>query len=127
MPFRPSITLLCTGRRSRIGAEEGFREKINVFGHSSGSWQSFSISARQLVLWYALDVLVGARCLGKFVWYRICVGQGRVVGVNFVVGRILLGHDESGPMLDLKLLVGHRWREFHCLAAPPRHWRECGL
>ena len=42
--------------------------------------------------------------------------------------RILLGHDESGPMLGLKLLVGPRWREFHCLAARP--WfigRERGL
>ena len=30
---------------------------------------------------------------------------------------LLLGHDESGPMLGVKLLVGPRWREFHCLAA----------
>ena len=30
---------------------------------------------------------------------------------------ILRGHDESGPVLGLKLLVGPRWREFHCLAA----------
>ena len=29
----------------------------------------------------------------------------------------LLGHVESEPMLGLKLLVGPRWREFHCLAA----------
>ena len=35
------------------------------------------------------------------------------------VGQILLGHDESGPMSGLKLLVGPRWREFHCLAAQP--------
>ena len=35
------------------------------------------------------------------------------------VGRILLGHDESGPLMALKLLVGPRWREFHCFAAPP--------
>ena len=31
----------------------------------------------------------------------------------------LRGHDESGPVMALKLLVGPRWREFHCLAAPP--------
>ena len=44
------------------------------------------------------------------------------------LGEILLGHDESGPMLGLKLLVGPRWREFHCLAAPPLSWYiECGL
>ena len=36
--------------------------------------------------------------------------------------QILLGLDESGPMLGLKLLVGPRWREFHCLAAPPLSW-----
>ena len=31
--------------------------------------------------------------------------------------QILLGLDESGLMLGLNLLVGPRWREFHCLAA----------
>ena len=30
---------------------------------------------------------------------------------------VLRGHDESGPVLGLKLLVGPRWRGFHCLAA----------
>ena len=40
----------------------------------------------------------------------------RVVGR---VGQILRGHDESGPVMGLKSLVGPRWREFHCLAAPP--------
>ena len=30
---------------------------------------------------------------------------------------VLLGHGESGQMLGLNLLVGPRWREFHCLAA----------
>ena len=50
------------------------------------------------------------------------------IGVIFAVGRILFGHDDCGPMLGLKLLVGRRWREFHCLAARP--WfigRERGL
>ena len=35
----------------------------------------------------------------------------------FTFMAVLLGHDESGLMMDLKLLVGPRWREFHCLAA----------
>ena len=35
----------------------------------------------------------------------------------FTFMAVLLGHDESGPMLGVKLLVGPRWREFHCLAA----------
>ena len=30
---------------------------------------------------------------------------------------ISLGHAESDPLLGLELLVGPRWREFHCLAA----------
>ena len=30
---------------------------------------------------------------------------------------VLLGHDDSEPVLGLKLLVGPRWREFHCLVA----------
>ena len=29
-----------------------------------------------------LDILVGARCLGKFVWHRICEGQGRVMSAK---------------------------------------------
>ena len=36
------------------------------------------------------------------------------IGVKSAVHEILLGDDESGPMLGLKLLVGPRWREFHC-------------
>ena len=32
-----------------------------------------------------------------------------------------LGHAESEPMLGLKLLVGPRWREFHCLVVS-RRW-----
>ena len=39
----------------------------------SGFRRSFAISARQFVLWYVLVVVVGARCLGKFVLQRICV------------------------------------------------------
>ena len=35
----------------------------------------------------------------------------------FTFMAVLLGRDESGPMLGLKLLVGPRWREFHCLVA----------
>ena len=35
------------------------------------------------------------------------------------VGQILRGHNESGLVMAFKLLVGPRWREFHCLAAPP--------
>ena len=35
------------------------------------------------------------------------------------VGQILHGHDESVPVMGLESLVGPRWREFHCLAAPP--------
>ena len=35
----------------------------------------------------------------------------------FTFMAVLLGHDESGPMLGLKLLVGPRWREFHCFGA----------
>ena len=35
------------------------------------------------------------------------------------VGEILRGLDESGTVMGLKSLVGPRWREFHCLAAPP--------
>ena len=31
------------------------------------------------------------------------------------LGPILRVRDESGPMLALNLLVGTRWREFHCL------------
>ena len=45
---------------------------------------------------------------------------GILFGVKvFTFMAVLLGHDESGPMLGVKLLVGPRWREFHCLAAPP--------
>ena len=39
---------------------------------------------------------------------------------NFIWGQslyVLRGHGESGRVLGLKLLVGPRWREFHCLAA----------
>ena len=43
---------------------------------------------------------------------------GILFGVKvFTFMAVLLGHDESGPMLGVKLLVGPRWREFHCLAA----------
>ena len=43
---------------------------------------------------------------------------GILFGVKvFTFMAVLLGHDESGPMLGLKLLVGLGWREFHCLAA----------
>ena len=44
--------------------------------------------------------------------------RGIVFGVKvFTLMAVLLGHDESGQMLGLKLLVGPRWREFHCFAA----------
>ena len=65
--------------------------------------------------------------LGRGAWENL-FGMGKVhakVGSfvsTFAVGSflpILLGLGESGPMLGLKLLVGPRWREFHCLAAPP--------
>ena len=40
---------------------------------------------------------------------------GILFGVKvFTFMAVLLGHDESGPILGLKLLVGPRWREFHC-------------
>ena len=45
-----------------------------------------------------------------------------VLGSNFVELlsgeslHVLLGHGGSGRVLGLKLLVGRRWREFHCLA-----------
>ena len=43
---------------------------------------------------------------------------GILFGVKvFTFMAVLLGHDESGPMLGVKLLVGPRWREFHCFAA----------
>ena len=35
-----------------------------------------------------MHVLVGARCLGKFVWYPICGDQGRVTSVSFRRGSI---------------------------------------
>ena len=38
-------------------------------------------------------------------------------GQSFTFMAVLLGHGESGPMSGAKLLVGPRWREFHCLAA----------
>ena len=41
------------------------------------------------------------------------------LGKDFSYAPILLEHDESGAVRGLKLLVGPRWREFHCLAAPP--------
>ena len=54
---------------------------------------------------------VGTESSGK----QFC---GILFGVKvFTFVAVLLGHDESGPMLGLKLLVGLRWREFHCLAA----------
>ena len=44
--------------------------------------------------------------------------SGILFGVKVVTFMaVLLGHGESGPMLGVKLLVGPRWREFHCLAA----------
>ena len=52
-------------------------------------------------------------------WYRYfwkAILQNSLRGQSLHVWR---GHDESGPVLGLKLLVGPRWREFHCLAAPP--------
>ena len=62
---------------------------------------------------------------------RIWIAFGVVIssiGVKSTVGQILLGHDESGPMLGPKLLVGPRWREFHCLAALAFAWSiACGL
>ena len=43
---------------------------------------------------------------------------GILCGFNvFTFIAVLLGHDESGPMLGVKLLVDLRWREFHCFAA----------
>ena len=43
---------------------------------------------------------------------------GILFGVKvFTFMAVLLGHDESGPMLGVKLLLGPRWRGFHCLAA----------
>ena len=43
---------------------------------------------------------------------------GILCGVKvFTFMAVLLGHDESGAVLGLKLLVGPRWRAFHCLAA----------
>ena len=48
---------------------------------------------------------------------RLCFSNGRVLDLVVVerVGAIWRVRDESGPMLGLKLLVGPRWREFHCL------------
>ena len=50
----------------------------------------------------------------------LCFSNGRVQDLR--LWAILLGHDESGPMLGLKSLVGPRWREFHCLRrrGPPK-------
>ena len=56
------------------------------------------------------------RGLGNVCAWRILVLKFWIVGR---VGQILRGHDESGPVMGLKSLVGPRWREFHCLAAPP--------
>ena len=54
---------------------------------------------------------VGTKSSGK----QFC---GILFGVKvFTFMSVLLGHDESGPMLGVKLLVGLRWRELHCLAA----------
>ena len=59
------------------------------------------------------------RGLGSVCAWRILVLKFVVVGW---FRQILLGLDESGQMLGLKLLVGPRWREFHCLAARPLSW-----
>ena len=50
---------------------------------------------------------------------RLCLENScvKVLGRG-AVGQFLRGHDESGPVMGLKSLVGPRWREFHCLAAP---------
>ena len=58
---------------------------------------------------------------GKYLGFS----NGRVLDLVVVerVGPIWRVRDESGPMLGLKLLVGPRWREFHCLAAPPWSWK----
>ena len=55
----------------------------------------------------------------------LCFSNGRVLDLVVVerVGPIWRVRDESGLMLGLKLLVGPRWREFHCLAAPPWPWK----
>ena len=53
---------------------------------------------------------------GKRLCLENCCVKVWVVGR---VGQILLGHDEYGPVMALKLLVGPRWREFHFFAAPP--------
>ena len=58
---------------------------------------------------------VGRLCLDMYrAWVAYMVG---VVIFDLLNLKNLLGLDESEPMLGLKLLVGPRWREFHCLAA----------
>ena len=66
------------------------------------------------------------RCICyKILWRRglgnVCAWRILLLkfGVVEWICQILLGHDESGPGMALKLLVGPRWREFHCLATPP--------
>ena len=67
----------------------------------------------------------------KILWRRRGLGNTRAsqTGVFKVlvvvewVGPISRVRDKSGPMLGLRLLVGLRWREFHCLAAPPWPWK----
>ena len=88
--------------------------------HDVEAWVSASSMARR-----GLDSVVPSaknqalkmlpKCGTKSSEKQFC---GILFGVKvFTFMAVLLGHDESGPMLGVKLLVGPRWREFHCLAA----------
>ena len=69
--------------------------------------ESLALSAKHQVL--KMLPKGGTKISGK----QFC---GILFGVKvFTFMAVLLGHDESGQMLGVKLLVGPRWREFHCL------------
>ena len=93
----------------KVGKLHGVEAWVSASSFVRWCLASAALSAKNQVL--KMFPKVGIESSGK----HFC---GILFGVKvFTFMAVLLGHDESGPMLGLKLLVGPRWREFHCLAA----------
>ena len=94
-----------------MGKLHGVEAWVSASSMARRGLESVAPSAKNQALKMLLED--GTKSSGK----QFC---GILFGVKvFTFMAVLFGHDESGLMLGVKLLVGPRWREFHCLAAPP--------
>ena len=80
--LRPSNIIRQPGRRSSQHDEQKIREKIHVLVICSGCNRPIAISAREFVLHDVFVVADNPGCPGKFVLYRICGLQSRLLGAK---------------------------------------------